>query len=83
MTAHSQHFPKTAAPVSLTALKPSLSWMQTTGMRFTAWAKICADYYSAAALYDQLSGLSDAELNRRGLSRATLARDVRLGYGGR
>ena len=40
------------------------------------WFKICADYYEAAAMYEQLSNLSDAELQRRGLSRATLARDV-------
>jgi hypothetical protein len=36
----------------------------------------CMAYYEAAALYDQLSGLSNAELHRRGLSRETLARDV-------
>ena len=41
-----------------------------------AWIETCAAYYEAAALYDQLSGLSDAELHRRGLSRETLARDV-------
>ena len=40
------------------------------------WADSCADYYAAAAMYEQLSGLSDAELHRRGLSRNTLARDV-------
>jgi hypothetical protein len=28
-------------------------------------------------MYEQLAALSDAELTRRGLSRATLARDVR------
>ena len=36
----------------------------------------CADYYEAADMYEQLSKLADAELRRRGLSRATLARDV-------
>jgi hypothetical protein len=41
-----------------------------------AWIETCAAYYEAAALYDQLSGLSDAELHRRGLPRATLARDA-------
>jgi hypothetical protein len=35
-----------------------------------------ADFYAAATLYDELSRLSDAELNRRGLSRDTLARDA-------
>ena len=38
--------------------------------------KIGADYHKAAAMYEQLSKLGDAELRRRGLSRATLARDV-------
>jgi len=41
-----------------------------------AWVGTCADYYRAAALYDDLSRLSDAELHRRGLSRATLAWDL-------
>ena len=36
----------------------------------------CADYYAAAALYEKLAALSDAELQRRGLSRATLAQHV-------
>ncbi|HWB45387.1 MAG TPA: hypothetical protein VG900_08110 [Hyphomicrobiaceae bacterium] len=33
-------------------------------------------YYRAAILYESLSGLSDAELMRRGLDRATLAQDI-------
>lgn len=41
-----------------------------------AWVGTCADYYQAAALYDDLSRLSDAELGRRGQSRATLAWDL-------
>jgi len=36
----------------------------------------CADYYAAAAFYEELAALSDAELRRRGLSRATLALTV-------
>jgi hypothetical protein len=35
-----------------------------------------ADYYAAATMYEQLSKLSDSELQRRGLSRHTLMRDV-------
>lgn len=42
----------------------------------SAWIETCADYYAAAAIYSQLSSLSDAELQRRGLSRATLASDI-------
>ena len=41
-----------------------------------AWIHTCVAYYEAAALYEQLSGLSNAELHRHGLSRETLARDV-------
>ena len=37
---------------------------------------ICADYYEAAALFEELSRLSDAELARRGLDRPNLARDI-------
>ena len=43
---------------------------------FIAWLNACADYYAAAAIYEQLSKLSDAELHRRGLSRETLVRDA-------
>jgi hypothetical protein len=41
-----------------------------------AWVNCCADYYGAAAMYEQLSKLSDAELRKQGLSRDTLAQDV-------
>jgi hypothetical protein len=53
------------------------SWIGSAARRIATWADTCADYYAAAAMYEQLSALSDAELARRGLSRATLARDVR------
>jgi hypothetical protein len=53
------------------------SWIKSIGGRIAAWADTCADYYAAAAMYEQLAALSDAELMRRGLSRATLAHDVR------
>src|SRR5262245_16860451 len=46
-----------------------VSWLVT-------WRDTCAEYYAAAATYEQLSALSDAELARRGLSRTTLARDL-------
>jgi hypothetical protein len=47
------------------------------------WCETCADYYEAAALYEELSALCDAELQRRGLSRATLARSVCTACDGR
>ena len=50
-------------------LRPLASWLVT-------WRDTCADYYAAAAMYEQLSALSDAELARCGLSRTTLARDL-------
>jgi hypothetical protein len=43
---------------------------------FAAWVDSCADYWAAAALYDSLRRLSDSELQKRGLSRDTLAQDV-------
>jgi len=39
--------------------------------------KVMAEHYTAAAKYEELSRLSDAELKRRGLSRENLARAVR------
>jgi hypothetical protein len=44
--------------------------------RVTGWVRGCADYYAAAAAYEELSQLSDGELKRRGLSRDILARDL-------
>jgi hypothetical protein len=52
------------------------SWIGAIGRRLAIWLDACADHRAAAALYQQLSCLSDAELARRGLSRATLACDV-------
>jgi hypothetical protein len=46
------------------------------GRRIGDYIRTLADYYAAAATYEQLSRLSDAELQRRGLSRERLARDV-------
>jgi hypothetical protein len=52
-------------------------WLGSAWSRLAAWLDTCADHWAAAAMYQQLSGLSDAELARRGLSRATLAHDLR------
>ena len=48
------------------------SFLRAFGRHVAAWLRTCADHYAAAAMYEQLSGLSDAELRRRGLSRADL-----------
>jgi hypothetical protein len=50
--------------------------LRKLGRRVVAWASACADYRTAAAMYEQLNRLSDAELARRGLSRKTLAHHV-------
>ncbi|MFZ1104730.1 MAG: hypothetical protein WAN86_18090 [Hyphomicrobiaceae bacterium] len=42
----------------------------------SAWIETCADYYAASIIYERMAKLSDAELSRRGLSRATLASDI-------
>lgn len=44
------------------------------GRQVAEWIGTAADYYSAAGMYEQLSGLSEVELHRRGLSRADVAR---------
>jgi hypothetical protein len=41
--------------------------------RIGDYIETMADYYAAAAMYEDLSRLSDAELHRRGLSRESLA----------
>jgi len=50
--------------------------LKVLGAYLTTWCETCTDYGKAAALYEQLSTLSDAELHRRGFSRATLGREV-------
>jgi hypothetical protein len=56
---------------------PSLGRLaKALATRISAWATARADRIGAELLYQELSKLSDAELRQRGLSRATLARDV-------
>jgi len=72
---HDQTFSTAIAPSE--PARSFASWIKSIGGRIATWADTCADYYAAAAMYGQLSALSDAELTRRGLSRATLAGEVR------
>ena len=66
--------PSLATGEPLGTPRPSLgAHLGALRSHLAAWVGTCADYYQAAALYDDLSRLSDAELGRRGLSRATLA----------
>jgi hypothetical protein len=55
-------------------------WIRQAGQRLATWADAHAAAAGAAALYEHLSRLSDAELHRRGLSRSTLTRDVARGH---
>lgn len=70
-----------SSPMPDTAPFPSIGELVVAGLsklraHVVVWLQTCADYYEAAAIFDQLSRLSNAELSCRGLSRATLARDV-------
>lgn len=74
-------FVQSRSLAALNADTPAVSSrLRAMGIRLVVWVKACGDYYAAAALYEKLSALSDAELTRRGLSRATLARDVCAAY---
>jgi hypothetical protein len=55
---------------------PPRNWIRLAGRRLRIWIEAHAVSAGQAALYHELSRMSDAELQRRGLSRATLARDV-------
>src|SRR5262245_47991056 len=75
MAIQTQSFGRESAGASLV---PATAWLKSLGQRVVNWAKTYADYYEAAASYEHLRCLSDTELQRRGLSRETLARDLCL-----
>jgi hypothetical protein len=75
MTTHDQILPSGALAARDSTVTLS-DWIRCVGWRIMTWVGTCADHYAAAAIYEQLSALSDTELMRRGLSRSTLARDV-------
>ena len=51
-------------------------WIAALGLRIRDWARTGADYYMAAARYEELASSADAELAALGFSRPTLARDL-------
>ena len=53
---------------------PLAKRLSSLARRIGDYFETLVDYYAAAAIYEQLSRLSDAELKRRGLSRDNLAR---------
>jgi hypothetical protein len=52
------------------------NWIKSRTKGIASWVQSTADLWAAAALYDGLRGLSDAELRKRGFSRDTLVQDV-------
>jgi hypothetical protein len=76
MTAQAKPSLAVAEPLDTSQFSVRLGALRS---HLAAWVGTCADYFQAAALYDDLSRLSDAELSRRGLSRATLAWDLSQG----
>jgi hypothetical protein len=55
--------------------------VKRTSARIAEYAAICREEMAAAALYQELRSLSDAELERRGVARGDLARHVRDAVG--
>ena len=74
--AMTEHISSRDAVPPTKAVAPLFDSIKSRAGFFIAWLNACADYYAAAAIYEQLSKLSDAELRRRGLSRDALSRDV-------
>ena len=73
MTMHDHLLPAKAAHASPLRLS---DFGSSLGARIAGVITTGVDYHTAAAVYEQLSKLSDAELRRRGLSRATLGWDI-------
>jgi hypothetical protein len=52
------------------------AWLKSTATWIGVWIDTRADAWAAAALYDELRRLSDAELRSRGMTRDTIASHV-------
>jgi hypothetical protein len=66
--------PKFAAPSSVS--RKLLQSLRAAAVRLSEWLTSRANRYAAARMYECLSRLSDAELERRGFSRSRLAHDL-------
>jgi hypothetical protein len=64
MNTHVQSFDSDALAASEPAA-PLSNRIRSISLRLMVWVDTCADYYAAAAMYEQLSALSDSELARR------------------
>jgi len=58
------------------ALAPARDQVKRLGARIVAFIDARADAYAAAALYEKLSKLSNAELERRGIPRGEVHRCI-------
>lgn len=74
MSSHEQVLSGVPSPLETAA--PAVTGITCFVKGCASWMRACADYWAAAAMYDSLNRLSDAELHRRGLSRAALAQEV-------
>lgn len=71
-----ESFAQQRATVRSASAPSRFAWIRAFGARMAVWFATARDYHAAAADYQALIRLPDAELERRGLSRATLARDL-------
>lgn len=62
--------------IACTRRPPFDARLRARAAHLVVWIKTCTDYYRASAMYEELSKLSDVELRRRGLGRATLGWDI-------
>jgi hypothetical protein len=69
------HLQATGSPIGW-ALGWSHHEARRLGARILAFLTTCADSYAAATLYQELSRLSNAELERRGIPRGDLHRHI-------
>jgi hypothetical protein len=60
------------SPATVDASPPWAVWRAS----LAAWLNRCADQWAAVAAYEELSRLSDAQLEHRALRRDTLTRDL-------
>lgn len=68
--------PRAMFVAPLPVIRRRLQSLKAAAVWLLEWFDSCADHYAAARMYECLSRLSDAQLEHRGLSRATLAQDL-------
>jgi hypothetical protein len=64
------------SPVATASTAPLRAWISLVGLRLKTWIEARATAAGEAALYQELSRLSDAELERLGVPRGELHRCV-------